>query len=566
METKSNVTQLNKKKLSVRHIIFSVFIIFILLLVIWISLLQFQTPKVITVESTETDQFSAERAMSYLKKFAVKPHPLGSKEHDRVRDYLMKILRDLGTSPEIQSVDGISQKWGIEYEGKIENIVARIPGKDSTKAIMISSHYDSVENSPGASDAGSGVSAILETVRVITQFSPLKNDLIILITDGEEDGLLGARAFVELHPWAKEVGLVFNFDARGNTGPSILFETNEGNERLITEFKKAAPNPVAHSFLYDIYKILPNDTDFTIFKSAGMYGLNFGLVQGLYSYHTPEDKVENMDINSLQHNGENMVHLVQHFGNMNLVAKKDGNKIFFNVFGEKMILYSEKLVIPFMIVAILIFLLSFIHGYKLKKLSFGNTSKGFIVFAITFFLAFYFGKALWFLIRVIFHDYSWTIEANPSISIQFFACFILFLLMFIGVLYHLASKKMKEHNFTMGVHFGWLILVIITSTLYKGSSYIFLWPFLFGLIGLNIQMRMKNEKVFKNLTIQIIFAIPLLLIMVPVIYLVYILLTLEKSGILLALISLVGTYLLPILNWVNLQFAFREKTVETRGI
>lgn len=49
-----------------------------------------------------------------------------------------------------------------------------------------------------------------------------KNDIVILISDAEELGLLGAGAFVEHHPWAKDIGLVLNFEARGSGGPSYM--------------------------------------------------------------------------------------------------------------------------------------------------------------------------------------------------------------------------------------------------------------------------------------------------------------------------------------------------------
>ncbi|MDZ7612338.1 MAG: M28 family peptidase [Flavobacteriaceae bacterium] len=85
------------------------------------------------------------------------------------------------------------------------------------------------------------------------------------MSDAEEIGLLGAEAFVNHHPWAKEIKLVLNFEARGSGGPSfMLLETNQGNKNLIREFNASKPTyPVANSLLYSIYKMLPNDTDLT---------------------------------------------------------------------------------------------------------------------------------------------------------------------------------------------------------------------------------------------------------------------------------------------------------------
>ncbi|MFJ7638141.1 M20/M25/M40 family metallo-hydrolase [Peribacillus sp. NPDC097206] len=527
--------------------IFILFLFIILIMsAIWISFLQFRSPEVLTLNSS-TKQFSAERAMSHLKEFAVKPHPLGSEEHDRVRDYLMKSLKNLGVSPEIQKSDSFITEWGIVYDGKIENIIARIPGKDSSKAIMIASHYDSVPTSPGAADDGSGVASILETVRILSESPTLKNDVIILITDGEESGLLGAQAFVNQHPWAREVGLVFNFEARGSMGPSVLFETSEGNSRLISEFIKGAPNPVAHSFIYNLYKVLPHDTDLTIFKQSGMQGLNFGFFEGESRYHTNHDNIENLSLSSLQHHGDYMVHLVQHFGNLNLVEKKEGNKIYFNVLGRYIITYSELFVIPIMFITIGFYIFSFIHGHKRKKVTLTGTSLGFFLFLITLGLGYTLGRILWGIFSNMHPENTQTIDSNVI-----FVGMIFILFSINALVYQLVSKKINVFNLTMGALLAWLLLLVITSVLFIGSSYIFAWPLLFGLIGLNLMMKLEKVYSLKGYIITIGFTILVLLLTAPVIYLMYILLTLKSVGVLLALISLLGVFIIPILSTLKL--------------
>ena len=104
--------------------------------------------------------------------------------------------------------------------------MARVRGTASTGAVLLAAHYDSAPEAPGAADDGAGVAAILEAVRALRHHPPLRNDLIVVFTDGEEKGLLGARLFVRDHRWVEDVALVLDFEARGNTGPSILFETS----------------------------------------------------------------------------------------------------------------------------------------------------------------------------------------------------------------------------------------------------------------------------------------------------------------------------------------------------
>ena len=521
-------------------------VLIFVLSVVSLSFWQFRTPEVL-LSTVEQDQFSSERAMHYLENIAVKPRPSRSEQHALVRDYLVKTLTDIGLSPEIQKVTTFETGWNSVYEGEIQNIVARIRGENSSNAVMISSHYDSVPNSPGAGDAGSAVAAILETTRALMQSQPLKNDVIILITDEEENGFFGAEAFVQSHPWAKDVGVVFNFDARGNSGPSILFETSGMNGKLISEFIKAAPNPVAHSMLSDLYKLVPLGTDFSPFKYAGMQGLNFAFIEGVEFYHSSNDTIENLSISSVQHHGDYMLHLVRHFGNLNIVGNEEENKVFFNLIGKKVVKYSENLVIPIMIVSLILFAFSIIHGYKSKKLTAKGVSVGFVLFFFTIGVAFAIGTSL---SKLFISRYS---ESNLIILAS-----ILILYALIAFIYQAVSKKVNQINLTIGANFVWLLFTIGFSLFSKASSYFFVWPLICNLIGINILMHLKNETSIKRYVISFGFSIPGILITAPIVYLVFAIFTLEAFGALLALSSLLYVFILPIFCRGSVSSSFRD--------
>ncbi|HXQ72976.1 MAG TPA: M28 family peptidase, partial [Pyrinomonadaceae bacterium] len=249
------------------------------------------------------ETFSAGRAVRHLSVIAEKPHPMGSAAHRVVQDYLVKQLSDAGLEPQVQTATVITEKGAPLQIASVANVVARLKGTGGGKAVLLVAHYDSVLTSFGASDDGMAVASLLETLRALKTGAPLKNDVIILFTDGEENGLLGARAFVNEHPWAKDVGVVLNFDARGNSGPVMMFETTDNNGWLIEQLADASPFPTAHSLSYEIYRLLPNDTDMTVFKRAGMSGLNFANIDGINHYHTPLDNLAGVDQNSMQHQG-----------------------------------------------------------------------------------------------------------------------------------------------------------------------------------------------------------------------------------------------------------------------
>ena len=255
-------------------------------------------------KNSSLTEFSTNKALVQLKEITRKPHFTGAPEHEVVKNYLVSELEKLGLQVEIQEQMAVNKKWRAATNTK--NILARIKGSENGKALLLLSHYDSNPHSSlGASDDGSGVVVILEGIRAYLAKKEIpKNDIIICISDAEELGLLGAKAFVNHHPWAKEVGLVLNFDARGSGGPSyMMLETNGGNKKLIEAFQDANTDyPVANSLMYSIYKMLPNDTDLTVFReSENIDGYNFAFIDDHFDYHTVQDSYERMDLNSLNH-------------------------------------------------------------------------------------------------------------------------------------------------------------------------------------------------------------------------------------------------------------------------
>src|SRR5262249_34781673 len=228
------------------------------------------------------DVFSSGRAMEDVKVIGASPHPIGTAQHEAVRQYLVQRLGNLGLEPQVQTATSVNPKY--LRAGTVNNVIARLKGSGSGKALLLSTHYDSVPYGPGASDAGTAVATLLETARALKVGQQPKNDVIFLFTDGEEAGLLGAKAFASEHPWAKDVGLALNFEARGTTGPSIMFEASNNNGWLIDGLNKAAPYPVSNSLAYEVYRLLPNDTDLTVFKQAGWAGLNFAYIDGVTHY------------------------------------------------------------------------------------------------------------------------------------------------------------------------------------------------------------------------------------------------------------------------------------------
>ena len=290
----------------------------LLLLVAWFSSSFRTIPS--PVPATAPDSvFSSGRAMSHLVRIASEAHPPGSPAHADVREYLLAQLRALGLEPTVQTATSTPSGEFFTLAATVRNIVGRIPGSEpGGRAVLVTAHYDSEGIALGAADDASGVVAILEALRALGTGPPLRNDLIVLITDAEELGLLGAEAFVAEHPWMRDVALVVSIEMRGGGGPSMMFQTGADNGWVIDALRRANPHPAANSIAFEIYQRMPNDTDFTPFREAGKQGLNFAGIARAHVYHQVYDSAENLDEGTLQHHGSQVLAMLREFGNADL--------------------------------------------------------------------------------------------------------------------------------------------------------------------------------------------------------------------------------------------------------
>ncbi len=299
-------------------------------LALWIALALVPRPRPDPAPATApATEFSSARAIEQVRAIAQQPHPIGSAEHDRVRDYIVAELTRQGLAPRIEAGHAEFTRGRFHASGDVQNIVARLPGKADTWPVMLAAHYDSVPAGPGAGDDGHGVAVLLETLRALRAGPPLRNDVIFLITDGEERGLLGAQVFMREDPWRFEPGVVLNFEARGTSGSATMFETSAGNEWLIRGLQAAVPQADATSVAYEIYRRMPNGADLTVFKMGGLPGMNFAFIEHPEYYHTAHDTVENLDPVSVQEQGRYALSLTRWFGNQDLLKRPPGDAVYF---------------------------------------------------------------------------------------------------------------------------------------------------------------------------------------------------------------------------------------------
>lgn len=449
-----------------------------------------------------SENVSAERAFVHVNNIAKKPRPNGSEEIVKTREYILGELEELNITPKVQTYKGpIKNDW---YEGNIEinNIIGVIKGTGNGegKALMLSAHYDSVATGPGANDNAVAVSALLEAARAVKNDEPVKNDLWFVFTDAEELGMLGAELFWKEQSYRDAIGVVVNFEARGSKGTSMLFQTSDNNGYLIQEVINSESVLYANSFMGDIYKILPNDSDLTVALKYQIPGLNFAYIDGYEAYHTPTDQIENVNLSTLQHHSENALSMIKIFGNINLNNLTSSNEIYFN-FLSSVMHYSESLAIPFTFIISLILVISLTYLVIKKKVSILGVLINFIPFASINLISLILCFGLYKLVSLLWVKNMTNYIGATYDAILYQICFlILTVIVYILFLKIFPLKSNRHETFTFGLLL-FLVMLIFSSWLLPGASYLFLFPLTFSVLVFFVSL--KSEHPLKSFGIRV---------------------------------------------------------------
>ncbi|HEX8150917.1 MAG TPA: M20/M25/M40 family metallo-hydrolase [Pyrinomonadaceae bacterium] len=496
-------------------------------------------------------EFSSARALRHVNVIGQKSHSMGTAQHGEVRDYILGSLREMGLDPEVQEASVVNQEGGSLYGGRVQNVLARVGGTENSKAILLAAHYDSVSTGPGAGDDGSGVAVVLETLRALRAGPPLKNDVIALFTDGEEVGLLGAQAFVNEHPWAEDAGLVLNFEARGNSGPSLMFETSEHNGWLVENISQLPTPPVGNSLFYEVYRRLPNDTDFSVFKRAGYAGLNFAFVDGVTAYHSSLDTPQNLDERSLADQGRNSLSLTRQFGHQNLLEREEKDAVYFNGLGRSLIHYGRGWVLPLNLAAAALLLGLIAAGLKRRRIGWMGLLIGVAGPLLSMGVTLVLVKLLTGLAERLRGSEAWfTLNYDRDI---FNLGFVALALAVTSVCYAVGRRKAGGESLLAGALLCWLPPTLAAGVLAPGASYLFTWPVLLGLLGLAVMLfaRADESPVLHAACVLLFVAAPAVILLAPTVNTILIGVGLSSSSSVMLLVVLFFCALLPQLEFVG---------------
>lgn len=444
-------------------------------------------PDVLSVAAPQA-AFSGERAERVLARLLgpEKPHPVSSDENMQVRGRIMRELSLLRLQPVL--LHGFAchspHDYGVLICATVNDVIATVkPGQG--RAIVLLAHYDSVPAGPGAADNESGVATVIETARaLIARGLPGRHPVIAVLTDGEEADLLGAAAFLHDPKWKARVGAVVNVEARGNRGPSMLFQTSTGDGPLIDLYAKYVPEYATSSLYAEIYKFLPNDTDLTMFIADGFPSYNFAFVGGVADYHTAKDMRANLDPVSLQQHGDNMLGVVKGLESVDFKRLEGSDDIYFDILGRWLPRIPVAFAIPLALLALL-GVLAATHLANDVRFGWRKWLRGFAIMPTLVLLALFSGFLL--------HAVASLISGMPDPAYAHPAAFRVALAFALGGSALLVSRLAPA---AVSALTAWLWLSgmgIFVAILLPGFSPYFLLPSLVAALVLGISARVASE-------------------------------------------------------------------------
>lgn len=330
--------------------------------------------KVISVSDHNPEDSEYQKVMKHLEVIAGQEHPSGTEEIEQVRQYLLDVLDGLECSYETETFEASGDRFHPD-DRKVEytNLLVTIDVPTTTDGVLMVSHYDSTYGGPGAADDGISVASMLVALEQSLnayQAGTLKNDMYYLFTDGEENGMQGASYFVSEHPDMKEsVKLVANFEARGNKGALLMFQTSPDNNNLLRQLKKAVSHLDSFSVAASLYATMPNYTDLTEFLDAGYAScLDFAMIDGSETYHQSTDNFENISRDSAYRYYETITEIARYFGSSDLDALTDEeDAVFFPTVGGSVSIFSSSFAkVSMIILSVMLFMWMVLMIWKKK--------------------------------------------------------------------------------------------------------------------------------------------------------------------------------------------------------
>jgi len=302
------------------------------------------------------------------------------------------------------------------------------------------------------------------------------------------------------------------------------------------------------SFAVEVYRILPNDTDFSPFRQSGSFtGLNTAYIDGSAVYHTPEDKPSSMDRASLQQHGENAVALARAFGAADIesLARPGSDATYFPALGI-LVRYPGALVWPLAVLALLAVAALTFLARRRGLVSWPRAAAGVGLAVVPLALAPVGAQLLWLGLVALRPGYANMID--PWWPSWFRACVVALVATILLTWYALLRRRMGPWPLIIGA-FGLLAaLGVVLAVAAPGGSYLASLPALAGALGGMVAVTARPSWV-RLVAVTIAGAVAVV-VLAPTVSMFFPALGLA-TGAAAALFSvMLGLALLPVIEWL----------------
>jgi hypothetical protein len=351
--------------------------------------------------------------------------------------------------------------------------------------------------------------------------------------------------------------VVLNFEARGTTGPPIMFETSEGNEGVVEAFA-AAPHPVGSSFGVEVYRTLPNDTDFSVLLADGDFtGMNTAFIDGVAGYHSPQDVPARLDRGTLQALGDNALAMARELGGRDLtplVQPGAQDATYFPVLGE-LVRYPGRLVWPLALASVaavgLLALVVRRRGFS----SLRRTAAATALTAIPLVAAPLAAQGLWALLVAVRPGYASMID--PWQPGPYRLAVVAVVAAVVLLWYALLRRRIGTTALSVGALVWLAVLAVVLAQYAPGGSYLTAWPALAGAV-VGIVAALTSSVVVRVLAAVVAGAVAVV-VLAPTVVLFFPALGLKTGAAPAAVTTLLAVALLP-----AVEFLFPDPHAEPR--
>jgi hypothetical protein len=479
--------------------------------------------------------------MPAVQTIAAEPHPIGSAAHTAVVDYLVGQLRELSLSVEVQDDTGVLYDTDIDPSqvsaAHLQNIIARLPGTNSTGTVMLYGHYGSVPTSPNAADGAAGVAAILETVRALRAGPPLRNDVLVVLADGDETPALGPHLF-RRHPAAKDVTVGVALEGLSNRGVVALAYAGQGTPNVPGSYTSAANG----TWLRQALSVMPhrfttlavNDMQIAspelsiATKDAAAGGIGSLILGGGEAYHTVRDNPANLDVANVQAHGDNTLALARHFGTVALDRQPtEPELVAFTVLPNTVLSYPSTWAVGLLALTAVVFLALMIIGFRPGLLTGWGMAIGLAITVLSLPIALAVDVAAWLTVVAINPAYRAPMGRGyygATWNLAFLTCLTLAT---VSALHVLARRFLRPAKNDLSVVAGALVvpllLAALTSFTFPAFSFVFVLPTLAGalLLAWRVMQPLITGRPWPYLAgLAVVILITTIVVLAPV-YLIY---------------------------------------------